>query len=152
MVAPDADENLEQFLTQCGLAWSAIPWERHVNLNSEWEIVYGSYSNWCRQKEGIKAQVEYSRQSAAAFMIVPFLSNLRGPIWIKIGNRHPTAAYECHGDGTLADLSSFAQTEFFIVPEDLSWTMIHTHEDFGCGGPYFVYKDWLGPSRKRKTR
>lgn len=145
-----ADESLEQFLTQCGLAWSVIPKERHVSLNNEWETLYGNFRHWLRQKEGAKAQFEYSQQSAETFMIVPFLGNVAGPHSInKPGARK--AAYECHGDGTLPDLSAFAPTDFFVVPEDFSWTMMHTHEDYGFGGPYFVRKDWLGPPTTKRA-
>jgi len=139
-----ADESLDHFLSQCGLAWSGIPLERHVSLSNEWETLYGNFRRWLRHKQGAKAQFEYSQQSAKTFMIVPLLGNVGGPVLIsKRGPR--TAAYECHGKGTLPDLSAFAGTEFFIVPDDWSWTMIHTHEDYGFGGPYFVRKDWLGP-------
>jgi hypothetical protein len=145
-----ADETLEQFLTQCGLAWSVIPWERHVSLSNEWEALYGNFRRWLRCKQGIKAQVEYSQESAETFLFVPFLGNVAGPHSInKPGPRK--AAYECHGDGTLPDLSAFASTDFFIVPEEFSWAMMHTHEDYGFGGPYFLRRDRLGsPSRRRR--
>jgi len=120
------------------MAWSVIPWERHVSVSNEWETLYGNVHHWLRQKQGAKAQFEYAHQSAETFMIVPFLGNDGGPQSItKHGPR--TAAYECHGDGTLPDLSAFANTDFFIVPTDLNLTMVHTHEDYGWGGPYFIY-------------
>jgi hypothetical protein len=125
--------------------------ERHVRLSNEWETLYGNFSHWLRQKQGAKAQFEYSHESAERFMIVPFLGNVGGPHSInKPGPR--TAAYECQGDGTLPDLSDFAQTDFFIVPDDLRWTMIHTHEDYAFGGPYFVRRDWLGSPTRRRGR
>jgi hypothetical protein len=150
-VTTAADEILEQFLTQCGVAWTVIPLERHFEWSNEWESLYGNCAHWLRQKQGAKAEFEYSQQSAEVFSIVPFLSNIAGPL--SIGKRGPRkAAYACHGDGKLPDLSGFAETEFFIVPDDLSWTMIHTHEDHACGGPYFVRKDWLGPPTRKRTR
>jgi hypothetical protein len=140
-----ADESLDQFLTQCGFRWSVIPLERHASLNNEWEALYGNFRNCLRHKQGVKAQFEYSQESTETFMIVPFLSNVRGPDFIsKRGPR--TAAFECHGNGVLPDLSAFAGTEFFIIPDDWSWTMIHTHEDHAFGGPYFIRKDWLQPA------
>ena len=118
----ELDDKLEQFLTQCGLAWSVIPWERHTTLNNEWENLYGNCQHWLRNKEGGKAQFEYSQQPAETFLIVPFLGNVAGPQSInKPGPRK--AAYECHGDGVLPDLSAFADTDFFIVPADFTWTI-----------------------------
>jgi hypothetical protein len=150
-VATVAYESLEHFLTQCGLAWSVIFWERHIILSSEWETLYGNAHRWLRQKQGAKAQLEYSHQSAETFMIVPFLGKVAGPHSInKPGAR--MAAYECRGDGTLPDLSAFADMDFFMVPHDWSWTMMHTHEDYGFGGPYFVRKDWLGPTTMKRAR
>jgi hypothetical protein len=138
-----ADERLEQVLTQCGLAWSVITWEQHVSVCKEWESQYGCGSkHGLRNKHGAKAQFEYSNRSAEAFLIVPFLGNIGGEY--SISKRGPRkAAYECHGDGVLPDLSAFADTDFFIVPVDFSWTMIHTHEDYETSGPIFIYKDWL---------
>jgi hypothetical protein len=148
---PDVpDERLEQVLTQCGLGWSIIPWEQHCSLCNEWEALYGSYPHWVRSKQGAKAQFEYSQQTAETFMIVPFLGDVAGPHSIRKRCLR-TAAYECRGDGSLPDLSAFAGTDFFIVPADRSWTMIHTHEDHALGGPYFVRKDWVGsPGRRRR--
>jgi hypothetical protein len=143
-----ADEGLEQFLTQCGLVWTGMPWERHVSMSNEWESLYGDFQHWLRTKIGVKAQFEYFWQSADVFMIVPFLGSNGGAY--SVNKRGPRkAAYECHGDGTLPDLLAFAATDLFIVPNDLSWTMIHTHEDEAWGGPYYIRKDWLGTPGKK---
>jgi hypothetical protein len=84
-------------------------------------------------------------------MIVPFLGKNGGPY--SIGKNGPRkAAYECHGDGNLPDLSAFAETDFFIVPTDFSWTMIYTHEDNFWGGPHFVCKDWLELHARKRPR
>lgn len=108
--------------------------------------MYGNIRQWLRHKEGGKAQFEYSKQVAERVMIVPFLGAVAGPHSIgKSGARK--AAYECRCDGPPPDLSAFADTDFFIGPEegpeDFSWTMIHTHEDYTRGGPYFVRQEWL---------
>src|SRR5262245_4842780 len=99
-MATVADENLEQFLTQCGLEWAIIPWKRHVVLNDEWGLLYGNPRHWLRQKQGAKAQYAYSQEVAEAFMVVPCLGKVAGVHSIsKLGLRK--AAYECHGAGTL---------------------------------------------------
>lgn len=145
-----AYEPLELFLTGCGLTWSLVQWERHCALSNKWETLYGDEALWLRQKQGAKAQYEYSQQTANTIMIVPYLGNIGWPQ--SLGKSGPRkAAYECHGDGPLPDLSSFAGLDLFIVPDDWSWTMIHTHEDYEWGGPYFVRKDWLGTSGRRRA-
>jgi hypothetical protein len=146
------DLKLQQFLTQVGVAWRPLPREQHILLSNEWEGLYGHcFGHGIRYREGARAQFEYSQQCTQTFMIVPFLGKYGGPHSInKRGARK--AAYECHGDGTLPDMSAFAETDFFIVPSDLSWTMIHTHEDYALGGPYFLRKDWLAHPNERRTR
>ena len=78
-------------------------------------------------------------------MIVPYLGNGGWPQSFGKSGPHK-AAYECHGDGTLPDLLTFAETDFFVLPDDSSWTMIHTHEDETWGGPTFIRKAWLAPN------
>jgi hypothetical protein len=145
------NERLESFLTECGLAWSVIPWGRHVSLNSEWQRLYGDFRGWLRYKNGSKAEFEYSFESAERFTIVPFLTDLAGPLSIHV--REPrVAAYECQGEGDLPGLGDFAGIEFFVAPEDFNWSMIHTHEDHALGGPYFVRKEWLGSLPRNRAR
>jgi len=139
------DETLEQFLTAAGIAWSVIPKERHQSLANEWEKLFGPHFSLrarVRLKSGAKAEFEYAKEIAEQFAIVPFLGDRAGPH--GLGKRGPrTAAYDCRGPGPLPDLSSFAQLDFFIVPADWTWTMLHSHEDHSLGGPYFVRREWL---------
>ncbi len=152
LLAMVPDEKLEQFLTQCGLAWQLIPSQQHISLSNEWETLYGNcFVHGNRNKEGARAQYEYSQQFAETFMIVPFLGNVGGPHSINKRCARK-AAYECLGHGALPDLSAFAETDFFVVPADMSWTMIHTHEDYAWGGPYFVRKEWMASPRRKRGR
>lgn len=145
------NDALEQVLTQYRLAWSIIPWERHCSLSTEWDDLFGDISHWLRQKRGGKAQYEYSQQAARTFRIVPFLGARAG--CYSIGKkRQYMAAYECHGEGNLPDLSAFAPIDFFVAPADFDWTMIYTHEDESYGGPHFLRKDWLGAPRRRRDK
>ena len=146
------DESLQDLLTEHGISWEMIPWDRHTALEKEWESYYGNvWKLEMRHKHEDQARYEYAKESAADFLIVPFLGRFSGPHLIGRRQRHP-AAYECHGTGTLPDLSSFDYLEFFVAPLDLAWTMVHTHEDYGYGGPYFIRKEWLiiSPSRRQK--
>jgi hypothetical protein len=146
------DERLEQYLAQQGVTWELISGPRHTALEREWNALYGSvWKLGLRHRHGLRAEVEYSRRSATAFLIVPFLGPHVGPhsIW-KPGPR--TVAYECHGPGSLPDLSPFSNLDFFIAPTDLSWTMLRTHEDHDLGGPYFIDKDWLVPPTRGRRR
>ena len=87
-----------------------------------------------------KADHEYRQQACAHYLIIPFTSNLKGlPMNVRqVGHqrlrvRRPPAVP-----------GRFYDAEFFIAPPDFEWTMVHTHEDYSVGGPYFLRREWLG--------
>src|SRR5437763_9175492 len=130
-----SDEKLEQFLDEHGVAWEIASEACHLALANEWESIYGKvWRLGMRHTKGVRARHEYSQRSAETFFIVPFLSKRANPHHAVGPNA--TAAYKCQHAGELPDLSEFAGLEFFISPPDLSWTMVHTHEDDAIGGPY----------------
>jgi hypothetical protein len=72
-------------------------------------------------------------------LVVPFSTGVEGlPVHV-LGRT--ISAYECCGP--LLPLGDYHDAEFFVCPPDLSWTMVHTHEDHGLGGPYFIRAEWL---------
>jgi hypothetical protein len=143
------DELLEQFLSEHGFAWEELPRDRHLKVVQAWQSIYGRvWTKGQRQREGVRAEAEYRCEHADIFVVVP-LNGSGGPA--TLGRESGLAcAYECRGSGALPDLSEFADCEFFISPPDLSWTMVHNHEDHAWGGAYFVRKEWLSPSGKRR--
>jgi hypothetical protein len=145
-------ERLEEALTQQGIRWTYLSRDHQLTLANQWQAFYGqvwSPKGWMRHKEGLKAQVMYGKEAAETFLIVPVLGSTIGPH--ATTHRGPGMwGYECHGSGVLPDLSRFCGLEFFISPPDLGWTMLHTHEDFGLGGPYFIRRDWLVPANTRR--
>ena len=54
-------------------------------------------------------------------------------------NSRPCSAFTYSGPAI--DLSSYNELEFAVFPETYAWTLIHTHEDFALGGPYFIHAD-----------
>jgi hypothetical protein len=141
---------LEVYLSHHGISWCVIEPVVHVQLENEWNAVFGAvFSNGHRYRQGAKAAAELASISVHQFRIVPFLGAWGGPH--SIGKRQRTAAYDCQGN--LVSLAEFCDIDFFISPPDLEWTMIHTHEDHAIGGPYFVDRTWLveRPSAKRRT-
>jgi hypothetical protein len=136
------EEELCEYLTQEGITWEVLPLTRYAALIDEWRSIYGRvWTDGLRHKHGYRAQYEYEQQRAAVFCVA-FLESNSGVPTITARRRH-TTGYECHGPGRLPDLSAFCSLEFFVSPPDLSWTMVHTHEDHGYGGPYFVQKEWV---------
>ena len=137
------DETLERYLAEQRVAFDVIDSSRHTRLESEWNAIYGNV--WrlkLRHKCEAKAEDAYSRQYAIEFLIVPFLGDHAGPH--GVGTPSPrTTAYACTGSGTLPRLAAFANLDFFVAPPDSSWTMLHTHEDYVLGGPYYVEREWL---------
>jgi hypothetical protein len=142
---------LECYLSECGISWSIIEQPEHVQLEHEWNAVFGAvFSNRQRHRHGAKAEVELASRTVQRFRVVPFLGPWGGPHCIT--KRRHAAAYDCAGD--LVPLGEFCAIDFFLAPPELEWTMIH--EDHALGGPYFIDRDWLvdrrPPKRSRGRR
>ena len=90
--------------------------------------------------------MEYASLDRGEYLIVPFLSKVTGlPIDSK--PKLTIEGYACNGEAL--PLGRFFVAEFFVSPPDFEWTMIHTHEDHGYGGPYFVRAEWIPSAKKR---
>jgi hypothetical protein len=90
-------------------------------------------------KHGNRADHEFGRQACDHYFVVPFSANVDG-LPIHVDNMM-IGAYECRGP--LVSLAAFHDSEFFVCPPDLSWSMVYTHEDHSMGGPYFIRTEWL---------
>ena len=147
------DHRLESYLSEQGLKFDVVDASRHARFENEWNAIYGDV--WrlkLRHKRQAKAEEAYAKQRAIEFLIVPFLGDHAGPH--GVGTPSPrTTALACVGDGALPRLAAFSNLDFFVAPPDLSWTMIHTHEDYVLGGPYYIERAWLTASiRNQFTR
>jgi hypothetical protein len=90
-------------------------------------------------KHGARADHEYQQQPCDHYLVVPFSAGVDGlPVHVL---SRTVGAYECRGP--LVPLGAFCNVEFFVCPPDLSWAVIHTHEDHALGGPYFIRAEWL---------
>lgn len=82
------------------------------------------------------------------YVIVPFTSNVKGTP-MSVCRSISLSAYECRGPLLL--LHGLLDAEFFISPMDFDWTMVHTHEDYVWGGPYFVRRGWIPNNAQGRT-
>lgn len=138
--AKNLDEPLENYLTQSGVEWIAL--ERHdANcLENTWLSIYGYlFKGRYRMRVRAKAEYEYQFETATHYLIVRFSANVPGLAMNVRGRQWD--GYECRGP--LVPLGEFCDDEFFICPLDFSWTMVHTHEDYAYGGPFFIRREWL---------
>ena len=134
------DEQLREYLSCSGVHWTALAKEAAVTAELAWRVVYEeAFVDRPRVRQGYKAEHAFQQESCSHFLVVPFTSKIAGLPVEKLG--HGRVAYECRG--SLVPLGSFHNVEFFISPIDFSWTMVHTHEDHGYGGPFFMRRDWL---------
>jgi hypothetical protein len=134
------NRDLQNHLSQSGVTWSALSESKATEAEETWRGIYGrAFIKRPRCKQGNRAVFEYEKQSCDHYLIVPFSSNVDGlPVAIDFIS---IEAYECRGP--LTNLGRFHNAEFFISPIDLSWTMIHDHEDHAHGGPYFIREEWI---------
>lgn len=134
------DESLEEALSRAGVDWNRLSDLERVEAEAAWRRVYGrAFLGRPRLRHGAKADYEYRCQPCAHYLIVPFSAAVPG-LPVHRGGQ-TLAAYGCRGP--LIALGAFCNAEFFICPTDLSWSMIHTHEDHVLGGPYFIRADWI---------
>ena len=75
-------------------------------------------------------------------LILLFLSSRITAFPISTNNR-PCVAFRYAGQKL--DLSDYHELEFAVFPETYRWTLVHTHEDYAFGGPYFICAAELEP-------
>jgi hypothetical protein len=131
---------LQDYLSRAGVEWDRLPDRERFRAEAAWRQVYGhAFRGRPRLRHGAKAEREYRSQTCDHYRIVPFSADVSGlPVHVF---RQAIGAYECCGP--LVALGAFCDAEFFISPLDLAWAMIHTHEDYAFGGPYFIRADWI---------
>lgn len=94
----------------------------------------------------MRALAEYRRIEMRELLVVPFLTADLAPC-VAPTVFVPAAA--CFGEPP-PDLCQFQAVEFFISPPDLSWTLVHTHEDGAyTNGPLFAREEWMVPPCRR---
>jgi len=131
---------LRDDLSRASVDWDRLSDRERIEAEAAWRRVYGrAFRGRPRLRHGAKADYEYRGQACDHYLIVPFSAGVPGlPVHVY---RRAIAAYECRGP--LIALGAFCDAEFFISPPDLSWSMIHTHEDHALDGPYFIRADWI---------
>jgi hypothetical protein len=136
----DRDDELCDYLSRSTVKWTPLDEASSAAIEHSWREIYGrAFVGRRRLRQGAKAEYAYEQETCTSFLIVPFTSNVDGlPIHV-IGRS--MRAYDCRGP--LIPLGAFHNFEFFVCPTDFAWTIVHTHEDHGCGGPFFIRRDWL---------
>jgi hypothetical protein len=131
---------LQEYLGRAGIEWEELAESTRIEAEAAWRQVYGqAFRGRPRLRHGARADHEYRCQSCSHYLIVPFSAGVPAlPVHV---NRQAIDAYQCRGP--LISLGAFCDAEFFISPPDLTWSMIHTHEDHAFGGPYFIRAEWI---------
>lgn len=143
--AKNFDDTLQLYLTHSNVHWQVLEESTRLNAEAEWRKLFSRQaSRRPRVRSGAKAEYEFLQQPCTHFLIVPFTSNVEGfPMDVRGRSlsAYECGAYEC--SGPLVPLGEFCGAEFFVSPLDFDWTMVHTHEDFSIGGPYFIRREWV---------
>jgi hypothetical protein len=131
---------LQDYLSRSGVEWCVLDETAHREAEETWRGIYGqAFRGRSRLRHGAKADYEYRGESCDHYLIVPFSTGVAGlPVHV-LGRR--LSAHECRGP--LVPMGAFCDVEFFVCPADFAWAMVHTHEDYELGGPYFIRVEWL---------
>lgn len=140
---PDLRDNLSQlepFLDQQCESWRRGTRDEYSKLLRAWQQVYpGNVMVYARGKRGVRAFAEQEKVHARHF----FLVQTRDP---SIPPRTSgDLAYELWAEGVPDFTGLSHHIDFFVSPEDMSWTMIYTHEVDNFGGPFFTFAEWVVP-------
>lgn len=129
------DDALRTYLTAAGVQCHRLPVSSHREWETAWRKRYQrAFVPDARFREGGKAVDKYLQESETRWLLVPFFTKVPGTS-VHVDVRQMNA-FQC--EGPLQELGDFIDVEFFVSPEDLSWTFVRTHEDFVLGGPYFA--------------
>jgi hypothetical protein len=131
---------LQDFLTKSGVEWYVLDEPGRIDAWERWRSLYGlAFRGRPRLRHGVKAEHEFGQIACDDYVILPICAKIDGLPMGQPG--HPIHAYQCRGP--LVPLGAFCVLEFCVSPPDLGWTMVHTHEDHGYGGPYFLRREWI---------
>jgi hypothetical protein len=142
-------EDLEKFLESQGIVWGRLERKEYLAAINQWNDVFGSaFSGEVRHKEGEKARYAVSQVESGELLLLSIANETRLLRSSAPGMRW---GYRCRAL-RIPDLSQFCNLDFAMAASDFSWTMVYTHEDDACFGPYFTEKDWLVPPDQNLAR
>lgn len=141
VLAASTDKQLQEYLDGGAVDWRLLDDRAAIDAELRWRTIYAeAFLERPRLLQGVKAEISYSQTDCTRYLIVPFISKVIGlPVQEK--RTASISGYEC--SGTFVSLGRFCSAEFFVCPLDFAWSMIHTHEDHGLGGPYFIRAEWI---------
>ena len=122
------------YLSERDVALTELPRRESFAITKHWTSVFAQTSSGVSLKLGSKAVSEWLGTDDEDLILL-FLSSRITAFPISTNSR-PCLAFKYSGHKI--DLSEYHQLEFAVFPESYDWTLVHTHEDFAFGGPYFV--------------
>jgi len=133
---------IEQFLDERAISWKRLDVHGWGALWKRWLLIYGRmFEPGTRRKQGNKARHELGQLTADGFLILAIPDVRVVPF---AGNTRRGFAYECAFEepSPVLDLSQISGCDIVQCASDFAWTMVHTHEDDGWGGPFFSRSEW----------
>jgi len=139
-MSPSENDAIRPLLDAASIHWRMLTESERIAAEMEWRAVFGkAFQGRPRVQRGIKAELAYERQPPAKWFVVPLSSAVAGT---PVTATAPRAnGYLC--EGSPVPLGNVCSIEIVIFSADLSWTMLHTHEDHGHDGPYFMRREWI---------
>jgi hypothetical protein len=136
-VSMTVPENLLVYLADHGVTLTELSRRESFAITKRWTTVFARQSDQLHETRGLKA-INKWLGTAEDELILLFLSSKITFFPISVNNR-PCTAYRY--TGPIIDLSEYNEAEFAVFPETYEWTLIHSHEDYAFGGPYFICRD-----------
>lgn len=125
------------YLTEHGVSLSERTRRESFAITKQWTLAFGKRPNEFSEAVGSNA-VRQWLQTEDKNLVLLFLSS-RISAFPLSENSRPCSAFTYSGPAI--DVSDYHELEFAVFPVSYAWTLVHTHEDFALGGPYFIRAD-----------
>lgn len=142
-------QQLEPFLDEHCQSWRRCTRDEHAELLRSWRrLHFGDVLRYARGKRGARAFAEQENVDANHFYLVQTRDPAVSP------RTSGDIAYELWATAVPDFTGLSHHIDFFVSPQDMSWTVIYTHEVDVFGGPFFTRAEWVVPpaSAAREVR
>ncbi len=123
-----------EFLAQKGISLVELSRTDSFKIQKRWTSIFARFKGSTRHCHGARAVAKFLDQTDGELILL-FLSS-RIQAFPLHANPRSCSAFEYAGPKV--DLSEYHDLEFAVFPDTYAWSLVHTHEDFSLGGPYFI--------------
>ena len=135
------DQELCDYLARSGVEWAPLDESSRAEAEGKWREVYGRAFGQLRpgsDRGQRPCSLTSKRTAFASLSFLLRLPSMGSQSMAVLVHWQPTSAAVLWSLWVLSTTPNVS-----VCPTDLAWTMVHTDEDHGFGGPFFIKEEWL---------